>query len=208
MSGARAMSHADVPSVVGLHLDAFAGSMGAALGPGYARGFLDWFVDAPEAITTVVERDGQVAGYVVGAVHGYATRMNRALLPTIVRGIVANPRVLLHRNFAPQLPQRLATLASRTLGARASGANGVAVDPGVFALVGIGVSPAARGRGVGKQLLADFEARVFADPRFHTITLEVYQDNPAAIRLYEQAGWKRLTQVDRVLVYTREREPS
>jgi ribosomal-protein-alanine N-acetyltransferase len=53
--------------------------------------------------------------------------------------------------------------------------------------VGVGV----RGAGLGRRLLDDAEHRAMAAGR-RGITLEVRQDNVAAIALYESAGYRRL----------------
>jgi Acetyltransferases len=51
------------------------------------------------------------------------------------------------------------------------------------------VAPSARGHGVATQLLA--AARWYASVRALCLTLDVADNCTAAIRLYEQAGWKR-----------------
>ncbi len=61
---------------------------------------------------------------------------------------------------------------------------------GVARLYSIAVDARARGQGLGKRLLAavEREARRRATTR---LRLEVRQDNPAAIALYEGAGYRR-----------------
>lgn len=51
----------------------------------------------------------------------------------------------------------------------------------------VAVAPAARGRGLGRRLLDELEARARARGAEHVI-LEVRADNTPAIRLYEGAG--------------------
>ncbi|HSF99117.1 MAG TPA: ribosomal protein S18-alanine N-acetyltransferase [Ornithinibacter sp.] len=52
----------------------------------------------------------------------------------------------------------------------------------------VAVTPAARGRGLGRRLLDELEARAAAG-RAASVMLEVRADNVAAIGLYERAGY-------------------
>lgn len=58
-------------------------------------------------------------------------------------------------------------------------------------LYSIAVGWGVRGAGLGRRLLADAEERARAAGRTG-MTLEVRQDNTAAIALYESAGWVRV----------------
>ncbi|WP_430462185.1 GNAT family N-acetyltransferase/peptidase C39 family protein [Thalassolituus sp. LLYu03] len=58
-------------------------------------------------------------------------------------------------------------------------------------LYSLAVMPAARGRGLGKQLLLWVEQRAL-ERHVLFMRLEVRNDNPAAVALYEQQGYRRL----------------
>lgn len=59
------------------------------------------------------------------------------------------------------------------------------------ALVGMIVAPGARGRGVGKALLARFDALARQLPGLEQVVLSVTASNAQAMRLYEGAGFVR-----------------
>lgn len=195
----RRMAAADVPAVTNLHSLAFAGSMGVSLGERYVNAFLLWFIDDPTGEAVVAVKAGEVVGYVCGADDGYNTRQNRALFRDIVGGLISHPRVLMHKNFLPQLPNRIATLISPRTAARVAPV--VPTGPDVFDLVGIGVSPLVRGAGVGKKLIAAFADRVFARRQLQRIILSVYDDNVAARRLYEACRFDEVGREGRVVYY-------
>jgi ribosomal protein S18 acetylase RimI-like enzyme len=196
----RPMAYADVPRVAQLHMEAFAGSMGVELGERYVNAFLRWYIDDPTGEAIVALKEGELVGYVFGADDGYGTRQNRELLGDIARGIAAHPRVLRHKNFLGQLPNRLRTLWSREAAGRSLKAT-VPQGPAVFDLVGIGVAERGRGGGVGKKLIAHFAERVWKRPGLSHIVLSVYAENAAARRLYEAAGFHEVAQDGRVLYY-------
>ena len=58
-------------------------------------------------------------------------------------------------------------------------------------LYSIAVDAPERGRGIGRRLLADAGLAARRDGR-RGLVLEVRQDNPAAIALYERAGFRRV----------------
>ena len=62
---------------------------------------------------------------------------------------------------------------------------------GLARLYSIAVLPEARGIGVGATLLAESERIAFERDRF-LLRLEVREDNPSGIRLYEQHGYRRI----------------
>ncbi len=62
------------------------------------------------------------------------------------------------------------------------------VRPGQIELTYIGVAPEARGRGLGKTILAAFAQSARA-AGFTSIALSVETDNPAALALYTQFGF-------------------
>ena len=58
-------------------------------------------------------------------------------------------------------------------------------------LVGMVVAPAARGQGLGRALLTHFDGLVRQLPGVEQVLLSVTASNAAAVRLYEDAGFRR-----------------
>ena len=73
-------------------------------------------------------------------------------------------------------------------GAEVLGYAGLDHGGDVADIMTVAVTPAARGRGLGRRLLDDLETRAAAG-RAASVMLEVRADNVAAIGLYEHAGY-------------------
>ncbi len=188
----------DLPSVIPLHEQAFAGQLGVAVGRRYLRALVSWFLTAPDAVSLVAEADGQIAGYVFGAPDGFSASLTRRLLPQIAIGVATHlPAVVRHPSFRWQLRSRFTNLFLRREPRRAIFET---TPPGCFALVGIGTSPAMRGRGVGRALVEGFCARVPG----RQVILDVFRDNAPALSLYERCGFRRIAEEGRVVRMLRE----
>lgn len=181
-----------VPAAATLHRRAFRGSMNASLGGPYARAFLGWFAAAAarsEAVALAAVAEAGPLGYAVGAPMGYGESLSRALLLPAALGLAPRPWLLVRRRFlTTALGRVLALLRPRR--AAEGGAGATAEPAGItVSLVGIGVAPEARGRGVGDALMTAFEARA-RELGATSLRLSVYPDNHAARRLYERHGWR------------------
>jgi ribosomal protein S18 acetylase RimI-like enzyme len=186
----------DLSQFVPLHQSAFAGSMGVELGTQYVTEFLKWFITYREAISLVCEVDGRLAGYTFGAPQGYNTHMNRDLLKVIAWAALTHPHLYLRPGFLAQIPERLSSLLGR------SRQPSVPTDPTIrtFRMVGLGVSPDFRRRGIGQKLMTSFEERVW-ELGYEEIGLSVYETNTSAQALYKGCGWQPVSTHNTVVTY-------
>jgi len=58
------------------------------------------------------------------------------------------------------------------------------------AYLGIYADPRSKGSGYGRNLVASLKELVFGVADFHTLKLEVFEDNERAIRFYQKAGFQ------------------
>ena len=65
------------------------------------------------------------------------------------------------------------------------------MEPGVAEVKRMYVEPDARGRGIGRRLLAELEKRA-RDVGYAAVRLETGTRQPESIRLYEAAGYRRI----------------
>lgn len=172
-----------LPGVVDVHMEAFRGYMNASIGREYVRRFISWFANREGAIALAALSDGRVAGYVVGAPVGYSKAMNRDLFWVVARAIALRPWLLMQKRFFVRLLQR-----ARQLFVRRPADEGPPLPEPAMSLVGIGVSEAARGTGVGSLLLREFEKQC-RSANMKSMRLSVYATNTSARALYERGGW-------------------
>lgn len=175
-----------VTEVVKLHFDAFAGYMNTRIGTGYVKAFMNWFRQAERSIAlAATDTKGKVLGYVIGAPSGYSRSMNRDLFWVAAAGIIMRPWLLFSDQFRQTIMARLRLI----LGYSPAQQIEPELPEPVTYLVGIGVSPSARGKNIGRSLVEAFEARA-RELGMRSLQLSVYTDNTVARRLYESCGWQ------------------
>ena len=197
----RATKSEDIAVLLPVHKRAFAGTVGASIGNCYLHDFLTWFATHPSAISRVFEQDNRLLGYVFGAPAGYGNELNPAILHSIIWGITTHPWVLLRWQLLRQVPSRVQSILKRSAPPPAQNKLS-ASSQHVYRLVGIGVDPNNRGKGIGQQLMTGYEEAVWQQGG-DEIQLSVYADNTAARRLYENCGWQRLQTQGEVIIYAK-----
>ncbi|MEH0971104.1 GNAT family N-acetyltransferase [Micromonospora sp. CPCC 205546] len=99
---------------------------------------------------------------------------------------LARPLIQAVLDSAPRSLLLVALDAARVVGFAAVGP--APADASTAEIRYLGVAPDGWGRGVGRQLLRAAPAHLAA-AGFVRAELDVYVDNPRAVRLYESAGW-------------------
>ncbi len=173
------MEPADVPILARLHVDAFPGFFLSTLGEPFLVQMYCGFLSDPSAVCVVAhDADGEVLGAVVGTVQpvGFFSRLLKRRWPGFAlasaRAVIRNPAA------APRL---LAAIRYRG-GPRAAGEGAL--------LSSICVDRAARGTGVGRELITMWE-RLVADRGVHAASLTTDADNNSAVNgFYQSQGWE------------------
>jgi ribosomal protein S18 acetylase RimI-like enzyme len=169
----------DLDAVLPLHERAFAGSMGVAFGRPYLRPFLASFLDGAGRVFLVARLEDRPVGYVFGRPADDSD--DRVLMWGVARGLLRHPGILRRKDIRAELTRRLRRFDEPD--EETPGLPGPTID-----LFGIGTDPSAQGRGVGRALMAAFEADVVR-LGFASARLSVYRDNLTARGLYERCGW-------------------
>jgi ribosomal protein S18 acetylase RimI-like enzyme len=186
-----------ISDVARIHFRAFDGYMNTRIGRRYVYSLIEWFTQASDAIALAALAEGAVAGYVVGAPHGYQRRMSRELLFVAACGVLSHPWVFLDSRFRRQIRFRLKSL----IGAEIKDQAAPALPQPTMRLVGIGVSPHMRGRQIGYRLMEAFESEA-RSRGMKSLGLTVYKENSVARKLYERRGWSPSAMDERSVSYS------
>lgn len=174
------MTAADPPLLAELHARAFPNFFLASLGPRFLTEFYSGFLDDPTAIS-VVARDG--SGRPVGAAVGTSEPAGfyRRLLKRRFWGLAIASGVVSARR-----PSAMLRLARGAL--YRGGVGDGAAPPGAL-LSSICTEPKARGTGLGRRILAEWEqeARGLGAPTAHLSTDA--HGNDATNAFYHSTGW-------------------
>ena len=176
----------DINAAARLHCQAFPGSRSTKLGWPYVRKMFRWFVTHQPGLSLVARKDGEIVGYVVGAVDGYGRKLFRYAFFEVLLGLVIHPGLWFQRETFLLWRSYLKGLFPQ----KASNPTQLEDGPVVVraALAGIGVDPEQQGGGIGSALVVAFEdaARELGVGK---LTLSVDKDNRSARRLYDRHGW-------------------
>jgi ribosomal protein S18 acetylase RimI-like enzyme len=183
----RPMQASDLQAVVEVHIAGFGASRSTRLGRPFLYKMYEWFARNQPALAHVAVLDGALVGFVTGAVGGSSRKIFRYAWREILLAFFRNPTLLITPGMLESWSSYLRGLFPARQPAPSQPAAGLPVIRAVLA--SIAVSPAARGRQVGKALVAAFEES--ARQRGATqLRLGVEIDNPAARHLYESCGWQ------------------
>lgn len=174
----RPMHSADVPAVASLH-SAQIPSLLSRLGRPAVRAWYRAALGTGEAIGLVSMDGGELAGFVLGAVHPVGLRSSvvrlrpATILGCTLLGVLRRPSNL------------SAVLRSRR------GPPPGAYDTEVPELIYLATAPGRQGSGVGKALVAAF-SNVMRGCGVTRYELSVDDDNARAIKFYERAGLRQV----------------
>jgi ribosomal protein S18 acetylase RimI-like enzyme len=188
----RPLTEKDIPAVADVHSSVFIDSRSTHLGIRYVRKMFHWFSENHPSLCFVADEDGEIMGYVIGAIGGYGRKIFRYALIEIAIGLLAHPGLWLKRDTFTLWYSYLQAFNPALLlvekGNRTRAGSDINL-PTRGALAGIGVLPSARGKGTGKLLVHAFE-QAAKDKGAKLLGLSVEIDNQAARQLYENNGWQ------------------
>ncbi len=178
--------------IVGLHREAFAGSMGASLGQTYLRSFVGGFFDEP-AFALLAELGSRTVGYVMARPAAFSGGLR--LAPAVALAVIRRPKLLRRSDIRTELRRQVTRLRKPSTPPRSP-------EPTTVSLTAIGVIESARRSGVATALLDSYESEA-RKREFREGRLTVYRSNEPARLAYERAGWQEAepSESDATLVY-------
>jgi ribosomal protein S18 acetylase RimI-like enzyme len=189
-TGVRRMSHEHIKAVVTIHQTCFPDARSSLLGPLFLRAMYRWFMTHQPELSIVYLEHDRVVGFLNGVIGGYGRRMFRELWPVIACCLITHPHLWMRPQTFTLWRSYLRGVLPRLL--RAADRKPTATGPASTASVAsIAVCPEARGRGIGRALLLQFEAAASA-LGVRELSLTVEAVNVVAQRAYEKTGWRRI----------------
>ena len=169
----RLATPADAPALAALHMETLPGDVSdfTPLGGAVVRRFYRNAITRGAATVCVAEEAGQLLGFVM-----ITPDISQLFPRTLLAGFGDIARFVLTAN---PFGLARAVIAKFT--------SGTATLEAVPELVYLGVSRAARGKGVGAMLMAAAH-EAFRTAGIPSYELNVHADNPSAVKLYEGSG--------------------
>lgn len=196
----------DIPRIARCYSVAFSKSLASAFGSEYVMKTLSWFLSTNRNFLFHLEDEhsGNVVGFCGGMINdgitprGSASEMIQFAFLEGMWSLLKRPWLLFHSEMIPKYGLAFKNLQRRFIKTPVQNYPSGTVEP-FCGLVVIGVSPEYQNRGVGTQLLQEFEAQSRFNG-FLKMQLSVKFDNYQAIRSYEKNGWSKGEQKGRSLV--------
>lgn len=191
-----------VRDLAACHGRAFPGEFLTLLGPSFLRRFYGYYICAGEGIVKIaVDGHDSIVGCVCGGEPKLHGDFSRRYVPVYALRILA--AAVRYRLVRKRLFFHAANLCNRIVRTPQKKASRGLYPPGQWSsLLSIGVDPAARGQGVGKQLMEAFceETRRRG---CRQMRLSVHLDNDAAVALYRKAGWQEVFRNDNGIYFVK-----
>lgn len=177
----RKATKQDIDKIVDIHCDAFKGFFLTSLGPAFLKFYYGCFIKHPETVTMVAEEGDVLYGFSASTkkCKGFNTRLIKSNLFAFglfyVKLLFTSPKSLL-----------------RLLNNLTKKSEKVEDDEDYAELYSIGVSKAAQGKGVGKQLLhvTEVEMQISGIKRLSLTT--DFDNNEATLGFYHSMGYDTL----------------
>lgn len=200
---ARPANSHDLDRVVCIYRHSFPQDGKSLLGPKACRRFFETVMASRDHAILVDQTAGEARAFAIlqfGADAGVGRTWLLRSLPGVVLFVVTNPRAL--TKVVRGAMERLLASLRRMVGVR--GPSGPSVSPRVAPDISdpprreicylylIAVGPDLRGKGVGQLLVKDCMRRA-AEAGCRFLYLTVKLNNASAIRLYEKAGFERIS---------------
>ena len=179
----------DLNELAKTHRFAFKDHYNSRLGNIYAKAFLKWFGNNPDAVFVEAsdKKKKKVYGYICGAKYGYGSKMNKDLMPVIVLSFLTHPWIVFDKRFFKMFIPKLKVIFS---GSAASADINAGLNKPVFSAVGWAVDPTAP-KEVPGALYEEFLNRV-KELGFRSVRGSVFKKNKLALVYYIHNKWSIL----------------
>ncbi len=188
---------ADLIKIAQCHKIAFPHTLSSKMGSLFIKKMLSWYIVDQRGILFHVSENNQIIGYCGGIIikeaglPGAASSITQHSFKVFILSFLLRPWLIFHKENRSRFSFIKKNLfvklgfAKKNLSADSRLINSFESSWG---LVVIGVNPKFRGKGLGSNLLQEFERLARIDG-VQKISLTVKSNNKKAIKVYENNGW-------------------
>lgn len=157
------------------------------------------YVNKLECSITLVafNSDNQLLGIVYGAPEGYKNKMNKDLLPKVIKMILLRPYMILNKAIISKFSNKFKSLFQNDAEDNHNqvNINSIKLEEPVLRLTGIVTYSHIRSKGVGKLLLDRYitEAK---NMRYGSIILNTPTSNSKGIKFYQRNNWNNIGEIE------------
>lgn len=199
----------DLLKIARCHRRAFPKSLSSSLRISFTMKMLSWYLVDERGVLFHIEEKGEVIGYCGGiktkrqGMLGSSSSMTQFTFNALILALLERPWLIFHAENKKRISFIYKNILVK-IGLRSKeNVHQVAqpFDP-YWGLVVIGVDPAWQGKGIGSQLLKEFETQAKED-KVSYISLSVNKSNHNAIKSYYKNGWTELTNTKETLILSK-----
>jgi ribosomal protein S18 acetylase RimI-like enzyme len=199
----------DLRRIAKCHKSAFPAALSSKLGNSFIESMLSWYVEDERGILFHIEENDVVIGYVGGIVvkeagkPGAATSITQHSFKQFIRSFIIRPYLILHPDNVKRISfigrNILLKLGMIKMNNSSVFTNHTGTFKPALGLVVIGVSNGNQGKGIGTELLKEFEKQSIKNG-VNRVYLSVKKSNKQAIMAYTKNGWQEIREMDDSIV--------
>jgi GNAT superfamily N-acetyltransferase len=190
----------DLKEIAFVHQSAFPNHLSSALGNGFIRKTLSWYLQHPNlGFLLHLEENGKVVGYVTAFYnngtlkHGSATTMGQYAFKKAIISFILKPWLIFHPEVRAKwsliVKQLVLKIGFQNNSNKPSARIVEKRMSKMCSLLSIGVDQKIQGKGYGSQLIQAFEREALKRFQPDTLELSVKSDNIQAKTAYKRNGW-------------------
>ena len=187
----------DLINIVGCHKSAFPDALSSQMGNSFILKMMEWYIKSDRGVLFHIENENnEIIGYCGGIItkkkelHGAVTSISQYAFNTFLISYLFRPWLLFHPENIKKISYIQRNIIIKLGLNKPEKINKNEEFVPFMGLVVIGLRKDNQGKGIGSNLLSEFERKANEIYDIEKIVLSVNPDNVNAIKAYSKNGWK------------------